>query len=80
MRTKEHELNEAAYRRLEQSIKTTYPYGQFVAFVGGEIVADAAEFDDLHPKLKAVGKETFQALVVQAGHVYPKYAVIFWNR
>ena len=77
MRTKENELNEAAYRRLEESIKQRYPSGQFVAFRGGGVVADAAEFDELHVKLKAAGKNPFQAFIVQAGHVYPEYAVIF---
>jgi hypothetical protein len=76
MQTKEHELNEAAYRGLEDTIKTTYPHGQFIAFVGGEIFGDAAEFEELYAQLKAAGKDPQQAFVVQAGHHYPKYAII----
>ncbi|MBI1832400.1 MAG: hypothetical protein HYR84_13235 [Planctomycetes bacterium] len=79
MRSKETELNNAAFRRLEDEIKRNYPHGQFVAFVGGEIVADAADFDELAAKLKAAGKDHRKAFIVQAGHHYPEYAVIFCN-
>ena len=34
MPSKETELNNAAFRRLEENIKATYPHGQYVAFVG----------------------------------------------
>ena len=77
MPSKETELNNAAFRRLEENIKATYPHGQYVAFVGGVIAADAADFDDLTAKLKAAGKNHRKAFIVQAGHDYPKYAVIF---
>jgi hypothetical protein len=77
MRSKETELNNAAFRRLEESIKATYPSGQFVAFVGGEIVADGADFDELDAKLVAAGKDPQKAFVIQAGHYYPEYAIIF---
>ncbi len=77
MRTKENELNEAAFRRLENNLKQIYPYGHYVAFLDGEIVADAAEFDGLHAKLKATGKDPFKAFIVRAGHSYPKKAIIF---
>jgi hypothetical protein len=76
MRTKGHDLNEAAYRRLEESMKHQYPYGQFVAFMGGQIVADAADFDELDSLLLAKGKDPRKAFVVQAGHVYPRSAII----
>ncbi len=77
MRSKETELNSAAFRRLEENIKATYPHGQYVAFVDGEIVADAAEFDELDAKLAAAGIDSVNVFVIQAGHHYPKYAVIF---
>ena len=51
--TEEHELNEAAYRRLEESIKESYPYGQFVAIAGGEIVVDSSNFTTPFKALKA---------------------------
>jgi hypothetical protein len=77
MRTKESELNVAAFRRVEDSLKEKYPYGQFVAFVGGEMVADAVDFDELDAKLMAAGKDPAKAFVVQTDHHYPKYAIIF---
>jgi hypothetical protein len=77
MLTHEHELNEAAYRRLEEPIKHRYSYGHFVAIAGGEIVADAGEFMALHKALKADGRDPRKVLIVQAGHVYPKQATIF---
>jgi hypothetical protein len=77
MRTQEQEMNEAAFRRLEDRIKQSYPYGQFVALMGGEIVADAADFDELDAKLEAAGCDPFDAFVIQAGHHYPRHAIIF---
>jgi hypothetical protein len=77
MRTKEQELNEAAYRRLEESIKQDYPYGWFVAIAGGEIIGDAGDFMTLHKALKAAGRDPRKVLIVQAGHIYPEYATIF---
>ena len=77
MRTKESELNESAYRRMEEHVKQEYPHGQFVAFMDGKIVADAADFDELKSKLKASGKDPSLAFIVQAGHVYPRKAIIF---
>src|SRR5260370_18264624 len=72
MRTKEHELNEAAYRRLEESIKQGYPHGQFIAIAGGEIVGDSNDFMTLHKSLTAAGRDPRRVLIIQAGHVYPE--------
>jgi hypothetical protein len=77
MRTKAHEANEAAYRQLEVSIKSRYPHGHFVAIDGGEVVGDASEFMTLYSFLKSTGRDPAHVLIVQAGHVYPDYAVIF---
>ena len=77
MRTKEQETNNAAFWHMEENIKASYAYGQFIAIMGGEIVADAADFDELHAKVKAAGKNPREALIVQAGHEYLKYATIF---
>lgn len=76
MLDQETELNEAAYRRMEASINDGYPFGQYVAIAGGQIVADAADFDELQDKLRTAGRDPFQAFIVQAGHVYPKHAII----
>ena len=77
MRTEEHDLNEAAYRRLEESIAAEYPHGQFVAIAGGAIVGASSDFMTLHKALTASGRDPRQVLIVQAGHVYPKYATNF---
>lgn len=76
MITEETKLNDAAFRRLEDSLKKNYPPGQFIAFIHGEIADDAANFDDLHAKLIAAGNDPFQAFIVRAGHSYPKKAII----
>lgn len=72
MPSKHHELNESAYQRLEEDIKTAYPHGRFVAIADGAIVGDAGEFMALHKSLKASGRDPRQVLIVQAGHVYPR--------
>ena len=77
MLTQEHQANEAAFRRLEESIAQTYPHGQYVAFVGGQIVADADDFDKLHALLRSSGKDPVRAFIIQAGHAYLENAVIF---
>jgi len=77
MRSKDYEENYAAFRRMEPSIKSSYPHGHFVAFVGGQLAADAEDFDDLHVKLKNADHDPWQAFIVQAGYDYPEYAVIF---
>jgi hypothetical protein len=77
MLTQEHQTNEAAFRRSEESIAQTYPHGQVVAFVGGEIVADADGFDKLHALLRAAGKDPVRAFIILAGHVYLENAIIF---
>ena len=76
----ESEMNEAAYRRMEESIRSDYPFGQFVAIAGGEIVGAASDFMTLHKALKATGRDPRAVLIVQAGHVYPERATIFCNR
>ncbi|MFO0845481.1 MAG: hypothetical protein U0797_24370 [Gemmataceae bacterium] len=73
---REHEINERAYKRLKAQLPSMYPTGWFVAFVGGEVVADAARFRDLRPKLAALGMDSPRAFVVQVGVDYPEYAVI----
>ena len=57
MLDQETELNEAAYRRMEEAIKDRYPFGQFVAIAGGEIVGDANDFLTLHKALKDTGRD-----------------------
>ncbi len=73
----ERAANHAAYHRLKDAIARAYKPGRFVAIVGGQIVADADGFDELRSRLMAVGKDSTEALVVQAGMEYPENAVIF---
>jgi hypothetical protein len=75
--THDRQLNQAAYRRLAASINQTYPPGRFVAIAGGQIVADAGRFDEMHARLSAMGISPPEALVVEAGIEYPDAAVIF---
>ena len=76
MRTKEHERNQTAYRRLEPSINQTYPHGQFVAIHGEKIVGDANEFFALYESLKKAGLNPPEVLIIQAGHKYPEKGII----
>lgn len=69
--------NHAAYRRLKETIARAYKPGRFVAIAGGQIVADADGFDELRSRLAAVGKDSAEVLVVQAGVEYPETAVLF---
>jgi hypothetical protein len=48
-----------------------YPSGRFVAFDDGQIVADAASFDELTKALAAIGKDRPDVFLVQSGVSYP---------
>jgi hypothetical protein len=72
----EREINEAAYRRLKETIDQTFPPGRFVAIFGGQIVADGASVLEVCALLRAAGKDPRQSLVVEAGAPDPKYAMI----
>ena len=76
MRTTEHDLDQAAYRRLEENINQTYPQGQFVAIYGEKVVGDESEFFALYESLQKAGINPQAALIIQAGHRYPKSGVI----
>ncbi len=71
-----HQENQAAFRRLKPTIDQTYPHGRFVAIDGGQVIADAASLDDLGAALQAVGKDSPDVLVFQAGVAYPEFAHI----
>jgi hypothetical protein len=72
----EHIRNQAAYRHLKDRIKATYPHGQFIAISGGQIVADAADFEQLRSMLLKQGKDPGETLIVRAGEDYPESAII----
>ncbi len=66
-----YERNRAAYERSKDELPRLYPRGRFVAFDDGQIVADAASFDELTAALAAIGKDRPDLFVVQAGADYP---------
>jgi hypothetical protein len=68
--------NEAAYRFMKLTVDNAYPEGRFVAFHGGQIVADAPNLDELFTLLGQAGISAQESLVVQAGGEYPAKAVI----
>ncbi len=56
---------------MKQELARRFSPGRFIAFDGGEIVADAATFEELNAALGAIGKDRPDVLVVQAGVDYP---------
>jgi hypothetical protein len=72
----EHDVNQAAYRRLKDRIRDSYPAGRFVAIAEGQIVCDADSFPHLDGELTSRGLRPGDVLVVQAGVDYPDYANI----
>ena len=63
--------NQAAFDKAKRELNNRYPPGRFVAFDDGEIVADAASFDELTELLAAIGRDRPDVFVVQAGMNYP---------
>ncbi len=66
----ERERNQASYRRLKETIGTTYPHGWFVGIADDQIVAAAADFRTLETNLRSQGKDPRRVLVVEAGVDY----------
>jgi hypothetical protein len=62
-----HEKNQAAFQEAKRALRNQYPSGRFVAFDDGQIVADAASFDELTKALAAIGKDRPDVFVVQTG-------------
>jgi hypothetical protein len=75
----ERQVNQEAYRRLRETIKQTYAADRYVAISAGKIVADAASFPELEAALKALGSDSRETLVVQAGVDYSDYVVILFR-
>ena len=69
--------NQAAFRRLKASLDVSFPPGRYVAIHEGEVIADAESFDALHHRLRTLGIDPRQSLIVQAHHDYPEQGVIF---
>jgi hypothetical protein len=64
------EKNRVAFQEAKQELSKRYPPGRFIAFDDGQIVADAASFDELTEALAAIGKDRPDVFVVQAGIDY----------
>jgi hypothetical protein len=77
MSQQDYERNNAAYHRLKETIRQTYPRGWFVGIADEQVVGGAATFADLKTLLRAQGRDPRDVLVVEAGIDYPQYATIF---
>jgi hypothetical protein len=77
MITPEYLANNAAFRRMEQDIKRSYPHGHFVAIADEHIVGDADDFMKLRQSLLASGRDLRKVIIVQAGFDYPERVTIF---
>ncbi len=64
--------NQLAYKSMVHELSQRFPAGRFVAFYDGEIVSDAATFDELTSALASINKDHPDVLVVQAGVTYPE--------
>lgn len=67
----------AAYQRLKETIRQTYPQGWFVAIVLDRIVAASADFRELKQLVHAEGFDPRNALIVEAGANDPEFVNIF---
>ena len=74
----EHQVNQAAFERLKDTIDATYPKGRFVAIGNGAIIADTASFEAMLSKLGELGWESRKTMVVRAGDEVPANATIFF--
>lgn len=70
------EQNQDAYRRLKETINTTYPPGRFIAIDESRIVGDAATFAELTTLLRSQGRNPTETLIVQSGMDYPEHLII----
>jgi len=67
--------NNRTFWRLKPYIDKTYPPGHYIGIANEKIVADAADFDTVHEKLKLIVKRRDQGMVVQAGVDYLKAGI-----
>jgi len=73
----EYDRNNAAYHRMKEMLRQTFPKGWFVGIADEQIVGNAASFQDLQCLLQATGRDPRNVLVVEAGVDYPEFANIF---
>ena len=72
MTDEERDRDEAAFRRDEADLPNRYPHMQFVAYGKGEILADDSDFQILFAKLKAMGWDPQNVLIVRVGDEPPQ--------
>jgi hypothetical protein len=77
MNQQDYERNNAAYRRLKETIAQTHPKGWFVGIADEQVIGAAATFNDLKTLLRSQGRDPQDVLVVEAGVDYPDYVTIF---
>ena len=65
------QTNQAAFEAMKDELLDRYPDGHFVAFDDGQLVADAATFDQLTEALAELEKDRPDLFVVQVGVDYP---------
>ncbi len=63
------EKNRVAFQEAKRDLSKWYPPGRFFAFDGGQIVADAASFDELTEALAAIGKNRPDVFVVRPARI-----------
>jgi hypothetical protein len=61
---------------MKATIDENYAKGRFLAIGGGRIVADAPSFDELASRVRSLGKNPKEMLIVQAGVEYPETGII----
>lgn len=66
----------AATRALHELVARSYAPGRYVAVDAGLVIADAASFDELTENLQAIGRDSPEVLVVQAGVEPPDFVYI----
>lgn len=69
--------NRAAYERLKDGIRQTYPPGWFVAVAADRVVGAAADFRDVVRRVRDEGFDPAQVLIVEAGASYPEFVNVF---
>ena len=67
-----HETNQAAYRRLKESIDAEYPTGHVVAIAGDAVIACAENFRELDRRLNEMGRASRDILVAVVGAEVPE--------
>jgi hypothetical protein len=68
---------DAAYQKLQEVIRETYPQGWFVAIAQNRIVAASADFRELKGLVRAEGFDPRNVLIVEAGANDPDFVNVF---